>query len=229
MNHKALLEEEIKKFDYNNGKIRLTFGVLVVVVLCTFLIVIATFTKLSFIDSSLPVEALKHPTVYMEQTGIGLWEFLCSYKYIPQIPVIIFISALIGPHFGFISVLLYVLIGLFSVPVFAIGGGWKYIFEHNFGYILAFMPAVLVAGKILSKQLTLKNALKASFFSVLLIHFIGIMYTAIIIILNRSGFNYFMEMIVVQNGIKIIFDLVFSVLAVLVARPVKHILWLAMS
>ena len=58
MNHRAQLEEEIKKFDYNNGKIRLTFGVLVVAVLCSFLIVMATFTKISFIDNKLPIDAI---------------------------------------------------------------------------------------------------------------------------------------------------------------------------
>ncbi len=229
MNHRALLEEEIKKFDYNNGKIRLTFGVLVVVVLCSFLIVIATFTKISFIDAKLPIDAIIHPFKYIEQSGNGLWAFLCSYKYIPQIPVIIFISALLGGRFGLLSVLIYIIAGLCSVPVFALGGGWKYLFEYNFGYILAFLPAVSIAGNILCSKLSIQNALKASFFGVLLIHFIGIMYAAIIIIFKRDGFNFFMDMIAIQSGIKIIYDLVFSVLAVLLARPVKHILWLAMS
>ena len=43
MNHRELLEAEIKKFDYNNGKIRLTLGVLVVAVLCAFLITSSAF------------------------------------------------------------------------------------------------------------------------------------------------------------------------------------------
>lgn len=229
MNHREQLEAEIKKFDYNNGKIRLTFGVLVVVVLCAFMIVIATFTKLSFIEAKLPVDAIIHPVKYIEQSGSGIWDFLISYKYIPQIPVIIFISALLGGYFGFLSVLLYILTGLCSVPVFALGGGWRYIFEYNFGYILAFLPAVFISGNILSNKLSFKNALKASFFGVLLIHFIGIMYTAIVIIFRRDGFNFFMDMIAIQSGIKIVYDLFFSILAVIIARPVKRVLWLAMS
>ncbi len=229
MNHREQLEAEIKKFDYNNGKIRLTFGVLVVVVLCAFLIVIATFTKLSFMETKLPVDAIIHPVKYIEQSGSGIWNFLMSYKYIPQIPIIIFISALLGGSFGFLSVLLYIIAGILSIPVFALGGGWRYIFEYNFGYILSFLPAVVISGSILSSRLSFKNALKASFFGVLLIHFIGIMYTAIIIIFKRDGFNFFMDMIAIQSGIKIIYDLVFSVLAVIIARPVKRVLWLAMS
>lgn len=229
MNHRAQLEEEIKKFDYNNGKIRLTFGVLVAAVLCSFLIVMATFTKISFIDNKLPIDAIIHPFKYIEQSGSGLWAVLSSYKYIPQVPVIIFISALLGSRFGLLSVMLYIIAGLCSVPVFALGGGWKYIFEYNFGYIIAFLPAVSIAGNILSSKLSIQNALKASFFGVLLIHFIGIMYSAIIIIFRRDGFAFFMDMIAIQSGIKIIYDLVFSVLAVLIARPVKRVLWLAMS
>ena len=229
MNHKAQLEAEIKKFDYNNGKIRLTLGVLVVAVLCAFLIVVATFTELSFVENGLPPDAIIHPVKYLKQTGCSLWSFFISYKYIPQIPVIIFISALLGCQFGVLAVLIYIVAGLCSVPVFAMGGGWKYIFEYYFGYILAFIPAVAICGNILSHKLSFKNALKAAFFGVLLIHFIGIMYTAVAIIFRRNGFNFFMDMIAIQSGIKIIYDLVFSILAVIIARPVKRVLWLAMS
>ena len=229
MNHKAQLEEEIKKFDYNNGKIQLTFGVLIIVVLCAFLIIMATFTKFSFIDGKLPVEALTHPFLYIEQSNEGFWTLLGSYQYIPQIPVIIFIAALLGHHFGFLAVLIYILAGLCSLPIFAMGGGWRYIFENNFGYILAFLPSVYISGKILCKQLSIKNAIKAAFFGVLIIHFLGIMYTAIVIIFKHNGFNFFMDTIAINSGIKVIYDFVFSILAVIIARPVKRILWLAMS
>ena len=43
------------------------------------------------------------------------------------------------------SILLYILLGLFAIPVFALGGGPKYIFEYGFGYILAYIPAVFFA------------------------------------------------------------------------------------
>lgn len=210
MNHKELIKSELQKFDYNNSKLKLTFGVLVVVVLCAFLIVIATFTELHFTWQKLPVNEVLR-------------------IYIPQVPVILFVSALLGNRFGFLSVMLYVLAGLTVVPVFALGGGWRYIFQYNFGYILAYIPAVLVSGKILSQKIDFKNTFMAAFWGVVIIHFIGILYTIVVIIFRRNSFELFTELVEIQSGIKIIYDFVFSIIAILIAKPVKKILWLAMG
>ena len=210
MNHKELIKNELQKFDYNDTKLKLTFGVLVVVCLCAFLIVIATFTELHFTWQKLPVNEVLR-------------------IYIPQVPVILFISALLGNRFGFLSVMIYIIAGLTVVPVFALGGGWRYIFEYNFGYILAFVPAVLTAGRILSQKIDFKNTFKAAFWGVVIIHFIGILYTIIVIIFRRNSFELFTELVEIQSGIKIIYDFIFSVLAIFIAKPVKKFLWLAMG
>lgn len=224
---KKRIEEELKKFDYSNSKLKLTLGVLVVVMLCTFLIVIATFSELSFSSHKLPIEAILHPLGFLSKSN-NAWLLVLGYEYIPQVPVILFIAALLGPRFGLLSVLIYIVLGLTAFPVFALGGGWRYIFEYNFGYLLAFIPAVIVSGKILSR-ITIKNALKASFFGVLIIHFIGILYTTVVVICKHNSFELFMDMIAIQSGIKILFDFAFSVIAVMIAHPVKKVLWLAMG
>ena len=228
MNHKEIIKGELKKFDYNDSKLRLTLGVLIVVVLCTFLIVIATFTELSFSSHKMPVDGILHPLQFLSQTK-GAWLYILGYQYIPQIPVVLFIAALLGNRFGFLSVLLYIIIGLTVAPVFALGGGWIYIFEHNFGYILAFLPAVVFAGSILSRKINFINALKAAFWGVFIMHFIGVLYTTIITIFHRDSFEFYMDVIAIQSGIKIIYDYVFSVIAIMLARPVKKVLWLAMG
>lgn len=228
MKNKKRLENELKQFDYNNAKLKLTFGVLVVVFLCTFLIIIATFTELSFSSHKLPVEAILHPIRFLTQTDKPLL-FMLGYQYIPQVPVILFIAALLGGRFGFLSVFLYILAGLTYFPVFALGGGWRYIFEYNFGYILAFLPSVAIGGKILANSISFKKALKAAFFGVLIIHFIGVLYTTIIVVWHHDSFELFMDMVAIQSGIKIIYDFIFSVFAIMVARPIKRVLWLAMG
>ena len=226
MNHREQLEAEIKKFDYSNGKIHLTFGVLIVAVLCAFLIVIATFTKISFFEGD---NLLGNFAISNFVLNSKFWSHVVEFEYIPQVPVIIFISALLGNYFGAFAVFLYILAGLCSIPVFANGGGWRYIFQYSFGYIIAFLPAVSIAGRILNRNLSCLNALKASFFGVFIIHFIGIMYAGIIITFNRNGFDAFMHLVTTHCGISVIYDFVFSIIAVLIARPIKKILWLAMS
>lgn len=210
MNHKELIKKELQKFEYNDSKLKLTLGVLVVVCLCSFLIVISTFTEFHFTWQKLPVNDLLR-------------------VYIPQVPVILFISALLGNRFGFLSVMIYIIAGLTCVPVFALGGGWRYIFQSNFGYILAFIPAVLIAGKILSQKIDFKNTLISAFFGVLIIHFIGVLYTTAVVIWYRESLDLYMSTIAIQSGFKIIYDFIFSILAILIAKPVKKVLWLAMG
>ncbi len=53
---------------------------------------------------------------------------------------------LLGPWRGLIAVSLYLLMGLLGLPVFAAGGGPGYIFHPNFGFLLGFLPAVVLIG-----------------------------------------------------------------------------------
>lgn len=54
----------------------------------------------------------------------------------------------LGPRLGALSVAVYVALGLLGVPVFTEGGGLSYVFKPTFGYLLAFILAAWVTGKI---------------------------------------------------------------------------------
>jgi biotin transport system substrate-specific component len=66
---------------------------------------------------------------------------------------------LLGEKLGSISVLVYILIGLLGVPVFAAGGGLTYIFRPGFGFLLGFIPAAYFIG-LLSRKMKCNSALK---------------------------------------------------------------------
>ena len=55
---------------------------------------------------------------------------------------------LLGAKLGFISVCIYIVLGLAGLPVFASGGGISYIFQPSFGYIIGFAVGTFVTGKI---------------------------------------------------------------------------------
>ena len=55
---------------------------------------------------------------------------------------------LLGPYLGALSQLLYVLLGLLGVPIFTAGGGFSYLFNPAFGYLIGFIFAPIVIGKI---------------------------------------------------------------------------------
>ena len=116
------------------------------------------------------------------------------------------------------SVVLYIMLGLFFTPVFALGGGIQYIFEYGFGYILAYIPAIIITGNILEEKYTYKNMLKSAIFGVLLIHLVGIVYMMLIALIKGSGIGFISGWIAAQSGLKIIYDLIASFVLILIGK-----------
>lgn len=66
--------------------------------------------------------------------------------YTLQLLFVLLAGLLLGAKYGTISVTVYVILGLVGVPVFADGGGFGYIFNASFGYLLGFIVGAWVAG-----------------------------------------------------------------------------------
>jgi len=224
-NSEILKRENV--FKYNGEPVKMTLGTVVLTCLCVLLIIIATFTQLSFTHLVIPSD-------FMNYLGNGISDteakqhFLKYYRYIPQIPVIVFIASLLGKLFGVIAVFVYIAIGLFVYPVFALGGGPKYVFDYNFGYIFAYIPAVFFAASILKNGFSIKNVLQASLVAVLTIHFIGILYTLLIGTISQTSNTLLLGWIIAQSGAKILYDFFFSVISIFIAQWVKRFLWITM-
>ena len=199
--------------------IRLGVGSLVLLIFCSFLLVISTFLQLDITHFIIPSKLFSG-----EPTQIK--DFIFTYKFIPQIPAVMFIVGLLGRRLSITSILLYIITGLFFLPVFALGGGWRYIFEYGFGYILAYVPAAFFTGMILKKGYSYKNTAKAVFVGVLTIHLLGIIYMMCLASLRHVGWGFVGDWIVAQSGLKIIYDFIFSYILVLIAKYLRIILWL---
>ena len=63
-------------------------------------------------------------------------------------------GVLLGAGYGALSQAVYVLIGLVGVPIFALGGGFSYIFQPTFGFLLGLIPCAFVIGKLAKRPLT---------------------------------------------------------------------------
>lgn len=215
------MAENIKIVKKQIEGIRLSFGSLLLVLCCTFLIILATFVQLNISHFIIPSGVFngEHLTIH---------DFIHSYKLIPQIPVIMFVGAFLGRKYGITSILLYIILGLFIIPVFALGGGPKYVVEYSFGYILAYIPAVFFAGSILKSGFSNRNIFHAVLVGVLTIHLIGIAYMLFLAGLRHEGWAFMSSWICSQSGVKIIYDFIFSFAAVFIARYVKILLWFFM-
>lgn len=214
-------------FKYKGEPVKMTLGTVILTCLCVFLLIMATFTQFSFTHFIIPGDFLH----YINTGGFSTdakQHFFKYYRYIPQIPVILFIAALLGKIFGVIAVFVYIAIGLFVYPVFALGGGPKYVLDYNFGYIFAYIPAVFFAASILKNGFTVKNILQAALVAVLTIHIIGILYTLLIGAISQTSNTLLIGWIIAQSGMKILYDYMFSVIAIVIANLVKRFLWITM-
>ena len=61
-------------------------------------------------------------------------------------------GVLLGPYYGALSQLIYVLLGLVGLPIFTNGGGFSYVLQPGFGFLLGLIPAAFVTG-LLTKKL----------------------------------------------------------------------------
>jgi len=222
------IEKQLNKFRYQNQPLRLNLGVLVLTGICAFLIVIATFTQFDFNHFIIPFDAFRYFGADFKNPEV-MQHFIKHYRYIPQVPMIMFIVALLGRRFGIASVLIYILVGLFLAPVFALGGGFDYVFQYGFGYILAYIPAVFFAGSILRSGLTYRNMGQATLVGVLIIHIVGILYMLFMATLQREDSALMLGWIAAQSGVKIIYDLILGFVAMVAARYTKKLLWVAIG
>ena len=65
---------------------------------------------------------------------------------------------LLGGRLGAVSVGAYAILGLAGLPIFAEGGGFWYVLKPSFGYILGFILAAYVTGRLTEKLEGLKKA-----------------------------------------------------------------------
>ena len=216
------MSESEKKIKYRQVYgIRLSLGSIVLMVFCAFLLTIVTFVKINLTHYIIPFDIFNGEPH-------NLTDFLKTVTIIPQIPVVLFIGALLGRKYGITSVLMYILTGLFILPVFALGGGWRYVLEYGFGYILGYIPAIFFAGSILKSGYTYRNIAQAVLVGVLTIHIIGVFYMLFLAGIRHEGSEFIMGWIAAQSGIKIIYDLIIGFIAVLIAKYARLLLWIFM-
>ncbi len=113
---------------------------------------------------------------------LGTGTMLVPFSLLPMISLLS--GMILGPRLGAISMLVYILLGLIGIPVFASPpyGGFIYILKPTFGFLLGFILASWLSGKVLEKNKgLLKNYFLASFIGLLAIYLVGLPYLYIIL------------------------------------------------
>ena len=213
MGHKRL-QGEIDEFKYQGEKTPLTFGTLVILAFCFLLMILSTFTEIDLIRISSGV------------SGLAVNKFI----YVAQIPVFVFVVALLGVRFSIFAMALYIILGLFGWRIFAYGGGIGYLKYCVFGYLLGFIPCALVIGwikKILkNKWYQYTVAVLGGVFS---IYISGFLYALILLLFHKIDLGLLVAETLFPSKTKLLYDIIFSIMAMYLADPIKNVLWVAMK
>ena len=94
---------------------------------------------------------------------------------------------LLGAKLGALSQALYVGLGLVGLPIFAAGGGFSYIFNPTFGFLLGLIPTAWVIGKLAEKNRTPLRLALACVAGFAVLYAIGLPYIALIVNVYNGG------------------------------------------
>jgi biotin transport system substrate-specific component len=141
-----------------------------------------------------------------------------------QVLFVILSGALLGSKLGAISQLLYAILGLIGLPVFAQGGGISYILKPSFGYIIGFIISSYLIGKIIEyrKKKNLFTFLLANLVGIIIIYIIGVIYMFLIInFVTLTPISIYQAVII--GALPFIFkELILVVFVTIIAHKVFH-------
>ncbi len=101
-----------------------------------------------------------------------------------QTVFVMYSGLILGGRRAFAAMAVYILVGLLGAPIFANGAsGPGYVLSPSFGYLLGFMLAAYVIGKLSEKveKLTIVKASAILVFGTVLIYLIGLPYLYMVI------------------------------------------------
>ena len=94
-----------------------------------------------------------------------------------QIPTIILLTLIFNKKVVFRAFSIYLILGLFIIPVFHQGGSIGYLLTPNFGYLLGLYPLIKIIDNLNTRnKINVGNFLKNGFIGICAMHATGIFY-----------------------------------------------------
>lgn len=123
------------------------------------MILVSLFAALMAVGAFLKLPNPLNPTV-----PITFQLFFCMYA-----------GILLGSFKGALSQLIYMLIGLAGVPVFTGGGGYQYVVDPKFGFIISFIACAWLVGALVGrlKTISVVTLFSVSMCGLVLVYIIG--------------------------------------------------------
>ena len=135
--------------DFHDYYPKFNLGTLVVAICCTCMLISSSFIQLLPGIVTIPEKLITDPINFFN-SGFSLKQFALSFNYLPQVPVALFIGALLGPRHGTFAVILYILIALLGYPVFQWAEALITLQIHHSDILSALYSVLISSEKILN-------------------------------------------------------------------------------
>ena len=89
---------------------------------------------------------------------------------------VVLAGIVLGKRLAVVSVLLYIVIGLIGIPIFANGGGITYVLQPTFGYLIGFVFAAYIVGHFSEKSDSITMLIIVSIIAMIVIYLFGMVY-----------------------------------------------------
>jgi len=140
-----------------------------------------------------------------------------------QIPTIILLTLIFHKKVVFRAFSIYIILGLFILPVFNKGGSLGYLLTPNFGYLLGLYPLIKIIDNLNTiNKLNFGNFLKNGFIAIGAMHLTGISYNLIQIIFYNQ-FNIFLYNLGKYSVGKIGYHFLILFPLLLLIKPIKSL------
>lgn len=137
-----------------------------------------------------------------------------------QVPMVLLCGMLLGRKMGLVSILAYIGIGLIGIPVFAGSGGLGSLVSPSFGFVLGFIPGVVIVAMGGTEKLY--KMISFAILSMLVIFLFGVLYFAFIMNFVIGTPMSFVEILMIAVLPFFIKDVILTVLTVMFARTLTN-------
>lgn len=162
---------------------------------------------------------IAYPSLFAALTAVGA-QIAIPIGTVPitlQVLFVLLSGFILGSRLGFLSQLIYLLMGSLGLPVFAnLSGGFAYIYGPTGGYLIAFPLAAFLVGFLSERQETFLNYTLAMLLGILVIYLLGWFRLGIFM-----GGD-FKKAFIVGVAPFVIIDLIKGGIAIIVAKRVKQ-------
>ena len=121
----------------------------------------------------------------------GSYKFTTTFE-IPitwQLPSIVIITLIFNGKIVIKAFSIYLIIGLFFIPVFHHGGSLGYLLTPNFGYLLGMYPLIKIIDNlnIRNKRINYYEIIKYGILGICSMHIIGILYNCFLVLYSNES------------------------------------------